>query len=224
MSADGPTAAGWRHFVALGDSVTEGVGDPVEGLEMASWADRLAGALAATVPDLRYTNLARRGLKTREIRAAQLAPALALDPDLVSLIAGANDVLRPGWSLARYRDDLDAMLVALAPGGATIILGTLPDFTAVMPLPPTLAARLRGRLAEANAAVLELGRRYGAVCIDFESVPGAYDRRYWSADGLHPNAHGHLLYAATVARRLAERAGAPIAGPTLGGLPGGANA
>lgn len=54
---------GWNTYVALGDSFTEGVGDPdptrPNGLR--GWADRVAEQLAVDNPSLRYANLAIRG-------------------------------------------------------------------------------------------------------------------------------------------------------------------
>jgi lysophospholipase L1-like esterase len=50
-----------RSFVALGDSFTEGVGDPYPDGTFRGWADRFAAQLAAASPGLRYANLAIRG-------------------------------------------------------------------------------------------------------------------------------------------------------------------
>ena len=203
----------WRHYVAIGDSLTTGGGDPIGGLEGSSWADRLAAALRPLHPDFRYTNLARRGLRADEVRATQLAPALALRPDLVSLLAGGNDLFGPEWDARRYRDEMAAMLGALAASGATVITLTMLDPSAV--LPPRLARRLHPRLEEAHDLVRDLSRRHGCVCVDAWSLPAARDPRIWSADRKHPNALGSLLVAAEAARCLQGRAGVPIAGPSL---------
>ena len=56
-----------------------------------------------------YANLAIRGRKLRPILEEQVDPALALAPDLVSIHAGANDVLRP-------RVDLDDLAAAYDEG------------------------------------------------------------------------------------------------------------
>ncbi len=93
MKGTGSMAA-FRRFVALGDSTTEGLEDPYpDGRTYRGWADRLAARLAAIDPDVRYANLAIRGRKLAQIRAEQLAPALAMQPDLASVIGGINDVL-----------------------------------------------------------------------------------------------------------------------------------
>ncbi len=94
----------FHRYVALGDSFTEGVGDPdparPNGLR--GWADRVAEVLATRTDDFGYANLAIRGRTLRPILDEQLEPALALEPDLVTIYAGGNDLLRP-------RLDVDAL-------------------------------------------------------------------------------------------------------------------
>src|SRR5690349_12991878 len=87
----------YHRYVALGDSFTEGVGDPdparPNGLR--GWADRVAEVLAVQegAEDFGYANLAIRGRKLKPIVAEQIEPALALSPDLITIHGGANDVL-----------------------------------------------------------------------------------------------------------------------------------
>ena len=91
--------ASWRRYIALGDSFTEGLSDPDPGRpgEFRGWADRLAEHLAAaTDGDVEYANLAIRGLLLQQVLEDQVPVALEAEPDLVSLIAGGNDLLRPG--------------------------------------------------------------------------------------------------------------------------------
>ena len=70
----------FSRYVAVGDSFTEGVGDPdprrPNGLR--GWADRVAEVLAAAEPGFGYANLAIRGRRLPAIIEAQLAPRLAL--------------------------------------------------------------------------------------------------------------------------------------------------
>ena len=53
----------WRRMVAIGDSFTEGIGDPIPGTsdDHRGWADRVAEVLGAQVDDFAYANLAVRG-------------------------------------------------------------------------------------------------------------------------------------------------------------------
>ena len=70
-----PDLPGAPSFVAIGDSFTEGVGDPAPGGGFRGWADRVAGLLAVRYPGLRYANLAVRGKLLRQIVADQVPAA-----------------------------------------------------------------------------------------------------------------------------------------------------
>ena len=54
---------------------------------------------------------------------------------------------------------------------------------------------LARRMRTVNAAVDEVARRHGTVHLDATRDPATYERRYWSADRLHPNERGHRLIA-----------------------------
>src|ERR671928_2060591 len=110
---------GFKRYVAIGDSTTEGLDDPYPDGGFRGFADRLAGDLALVEPELRYANLAVRGRLARQIREQQLEPALALEPDLASVVAGLNDTLRGDFDLDATAEAVEAMLVALTEAGAT---------------------------------------------------------------------------------------------------------
>ena len=88
----------WHRYVAIGDSFTEGYGDPDPGSPggLRGWADRTAEVLAPRVDDFGYANLAVRGRLLGRIVDEQIEPAVALRPDLITVSAGGNDVIRPG--------------------------------------------------------------------------------------------------------------------------------
>ena len=75
------------------------------------WADRVAEQLGAADPGFGYANLAIRGRKLRQILAEQVDAAVELQPTLVSIYAGANDILRP-------RIDIDDLLGSTTPASA----------------------------------------------------------------------------------------------------------
>ncbi|MCW2775627.1 MAG: putative lipase, partial [Nocardioides sp.] len=119
----------FHRYVALGDSFTEGVGDPdparPNGLR--GWADRVAEVLAAETADFGYANLAIRGRKLPAILDEQLEPALALEPDLVTIYAGANDILRPKVDIDAIVGRYDEALGRLAGSGARLLVFTAFD-------------------------------------------------------------------------------------------------
>jgi lysophospholipase L1-like esterase len=192
------SGGGFRRFVAVGDSTTQGIDDPRAAGGYRGWADRLAERLSEGDPELLYANLAVRGKLMRQIRAEQLGPALDLAPDLVTVVGGFNDLLRRRYDPHGVAADLEAMLVALRATGATVVTMTLPDLSAFIP-----AARLvRARMRAYDEATRRAAERSGAVVVDLARTPGAADPRFWSDDRLHANTAGHAYIAAAFAQAL----------------------
>lgn len=189
----------WKHFVAIGDSLTVGIGDEVENVPLKSWVEHFA---ELHKPHLTYTNLAKRGLVVKEIRSSQLEKAIELHPDLVSLIAGANDVLKGRWNSIEYKNDMEYMVENLSRLGAKIIIGNLPDFSNRLPLPTEQKKVLKSQLLEANEMIQSLSNKYQLVHIDFWNHPMANDLKLLSKDLIHPNSIGYQEIAEMVFKHL----------------------
>lgn len=187
------------RYVALGDSGTEGVGDEPhpDGSER-GWADRLAELLAEANPALLYANLAVRGRRLAEVHQQQLAPALALEPDLVTVVAGVNDVLRPRTDLDAALAHLDEMLRDARAAGATVVTATYPDLSPINPM----ARLVRKRLLRFNDGVRAAAARRGALLVEAEDFPMLADQRLWCEDRLHLSPEGHRRLASATARTL----------------------
>lgn len=179
----------WTRYVAIGDSQTEGLHDYDERGEPRGWADRLAERLALDRPELRYANLAVRGRRTGEIRAEQLDVALALEPDLASVVTGVNDVVGRRADIDAVGPDIEAMYAALRRRGCTVVSCTFP-------LPAVgLARRLRPRLQALNEVIRRLAARHEVLLVDCEPIAAAADLRLWSPDRIHLNPQGHQRLA-----------------------------
>ncbi|MFF4257775.1 SGNH/GDSL hydrolase family protein [Streptomyces sp. NPDC001663] len=190
--------SGYLRYVALGDSQTEGLGDGDEVRGLRGWADRLAEQVARSSPDLLYANLAVRGRLAGQVHAEQLAPALALKPDLATVVAGLNDVMRPRFDADEVAGHLEAMFAALTAQGARVATLTFPDIGQIAPLARPLAPRV----VAVNSRIQEAARRHGVVVVDSSPYPVVTDPRIWSADRLHASPRGHALIAAAVAHAL----------------------
>lgn len=183
----------WERFVAIGDSQTEGVGDPTgPGGSDRGWADRFAETLARRQGRLLYANLAIRGRLIAQIDEEQMEPALAMEPDLVSVVAGLNDVIRPGCDVDRVLASMDGMQERLSASGATVLSITYPDPVGMMPAGKYLADRFRAF----NQGLREIAERHGSCLLDVEPVADATDDRLWCPDRLHLNPFGHERLAA----------------------------
>ncbi len=211
-------AVPFRRYVALGDSTTEGLEDPHPDGGFRGFADRLAEQIDALAPGLLYANLAIRGRKVAQIQAEQLEPALAMAPDLASVVGGINDILRPSVALEDVAAHMEAMVSRLRAGGATVLMLTYPDPARLMPL----ARRASPRVLAYNDALRAIAERHGARLMDL-GRHGVVDPRLWHPDRLHANAEGHrrIALAAADALGLPDADGAwrhalpPLARPPL---------
>ncbi|WP_240999744.1 SGNH/GDSL hydrolase family protein, partial [Streptomyces sp. Tu 4128] len=190
------------RFVALGDSLTEGVGDPV-GHGWRGWAALLATGLAEQ-PVL-FTNLARSGAQTADVAERQLPAGLALRPDLVSVVVGVNDTLRRTFDLGAVAARLDTVYAVCTERGALLLTACLPDPGTMLGLPDALARPLARRQRAVNAVVHALSDRYGAVHLHACEGGWTTDRSMWSVDRLHPGERGHRQLALRFHALLAER-------------------
>ncbi|CAM3331179.1 SGNH/GDSL hydrolase family protein [Kibdelosporangium persicum] len=184
-----------KRLVVMGDSFTEGVGDddPAYPNGVRGWADRVAEQLAAHDPDLRYANLAVRGKLMGQVLAEQLEPALDMRPDLVTLYAGGNDLMRPSVDIDALMDDYDKAIGRLIESGATVVV-----FTGVDGVEDALFRKMRGRVAIYNEHTRVIAARRGALVVDMWAMRQLRDRRMWAPDRLHLNALGHTEVAIAV--------------------------
>ncbi|GGX88563.1 SGNH/GDSL hydrolase family protein [Streptomyces fructofermentans] len=191
--------SGQLRYVALGDSQTEGLGDGDDVQGLRGCADRLAEEIAKGCPDVLYANLAVRGRLAGQVRAEQLPPALALRPDLATVVAGMNDLLRPRFDADEVAGHLEAMFAALTGQGARVATVTFPDIGRIIPL----ARPLGNRVLALNARIREAAGRHGVAVAETSAHAVLTDPRLWSPDRLHAGPLGHARIAAAVAHAFA---------------------
>ncbi len=189
----------FERYVALGDSFTEGVGDPdpdrPNGLR--GWADRTAEVLAGHRPDFRYANLSIRGRKLPAIISEQVEPAIALEPDLITVHGGGNDVLRPKVDIDALASAYDTAVARLAATGATVVMFTLFD-----PGAGGIYGTVRGRMALFNEWVREIAERNDVLLVDMWRMRDVDLAAVMDVDRLHMNPIGHTMMSERVLRVL----------------------
>lgn len=189
------------RYVALGDSFTEGVGDPDASRPngVRGWADRVAEQLSLRDPRTTYANLAIRGRTMAPVLDEQVDAALALDPTLVSLYAGGNDILRPSIDIDELMVGYEDAFARLRASGAQVLTFTGMDVSNFY----GVFKGTRGRTAIYNELLREVAERQGLVLVDFWRMSGEFaDPRYWSADRLHLSTRGHRKMAGKVLEAL----------------------
>ncbi|NTW40678.1 MAG: SGNH/GDSL hydrolase family protein [Cellulomonadaceae bacterium] len=203
----------WRRYVAVGDSFTEGLWDVPDGeppartqaldptLAVRGWADLLAAHLAATTspvtgdaddpaPRLAYANLAVRGRLLGPILRDQVPAALRLEPDLMSIVGGGNDLLRPSADPDALAAALEAAVVSVRRTGAHVLLATGMDAK-----DSPVVRRTRSRVGILNAHVWSIARRHDASVLDVWGMRSLRDWRMWAPDRIHLTTEGHRRVA-----------------------------
>jgi lysophospholipase L1-like esterase len=196
--------------VAIGDSFTAGA----PGLE-GRWPDELAAALRPSD----YHNLGVAGATTPEVADGQLARCVELEPDLVTVVCGVNDVL------LSVRPDIDAHAGALERifetlrerlPEAVVITVTVPPIAEHIGLRPRSLRRVDRGVREMNDITRGLAARHGVMCLEWGDHPAAQERDNFAADGFHPSATGIRRAAQECAQALASHHDIAIAGEEIG--------
>ena len=185
----------WSRYVAIGDSFTEGIGDPEPESPGGhrGWADRVAEVLNEGTENFAYANLAIRGRLLQQIADEQVDAALELKPDLISVSAGGNDIIRPGTDPDDVAQRFDSLIERLRSDGATVVMFTGPDIG----MTPVLR-RVRGKVAIYNENLRSIAARRDAVVADMWGLRELSDARMWAPDRLHFSAVGHHTIARMV--------------------------
>ncbi|MEU9761449.1 SGNH/GDSL hydrolase family protein [Streptomyces sp. NPDC047987] len=184
--------ASYTSLVAVGDSFTEGMSDLLPDGTYRGWADVLAARLAVRTPGFRYANLAVRGKLIGQIVDEQVEAAAALRADVVTLVGGLNDALRPRCDMGMVRGRLEEAVERLAPSCGKLVLMRSPGRDG------PVMERFRPRMEELFSLVDELAARHGASVVDLYGASALGDPRLWDVDRLHLTADGHRRVAEAV--------------------------
>ena len=178
----GAATATERVIVALGDSLTAGLGvAPDE-----AWPALLEVRLGREVAPYRVINAGVSG-DTSAGGLARLDWVLRNDPEIVIVALGANDGLR-GQAVSALRANLTAIVERLKARKVKVLL-------AGMRLPPNYGATYTEAF---GAAFSDVATRAGVPLLPFLLAGVAGDARLNLADGIHPNAEGHRVIAERV--------------------------
>lgn len=188
-----------RRYVAIGDSFSEGYGDELVNGWPRGWADLTATHLAQVQGhEVGYANLAIRGRKIGAILGEQLDAAIALQPDVISINGGGNDIMRPRVSPSWVSAQLLRAVRRIQAAGIAPIVVSGANPSGIMPL---------GSLMQKRGDALADQVRRWADAFEVPYIDNWRDEellapRYWSEDRLHLNAAGHAKVAENVMHAL----------------------
>jgi acyl-CoA thioesterase I len=180
-------------YLALGASDAAGVGaDPIT----RGYAFRIADALDERVDQAFLANVGVPGANTEQLdQALELFLSSGVEPDLVTVWTGANDVIQ-GRDTDDFEGDLDDIFERLRDRtDGVIVAANIPDLTE-LPLfqgDPNDDVT-RERIEEFNQAIAAQAEDHDVLLVDLYSEP-VEDDLVSDRDGFHPNNEGHRRIA-----------------------------
>ncbi len=186
----------YRSYVAIGDSLSEGLGDFTfsQDRHHNGWTDRLACIMAKEAEDsgyeFKYANLALRGSKLETIMSSQAARALNLQPDLVTVMAGSNDLLAKAEKLPDYRARFRQGLLELLAGGCDVVVANT-----INPLHLRVFKPLRYRAERFSEMIADVANEFEIPVLDIYGIQDFRELVFWAEDMVHFSGHGHIAVA-----------------------------
>lgn len=192
----------YNRFIALGDSMTEGMQDEIINGKYRGWADRVADVMAQNYENFTYANLAIRGKLVGQVFEEQVPIALGLATGastIISFHAGANDVIRPKYDPNKTIDTYNAAVDKLKASGAALMLFCVMEESDKKNKTAQIWAE---RFAIFNENVRQKANSVGAILFDPNQDIFWKDSRFIHEDRLHLNSEGHRRVAQAVLARL----------------------
>ncbi len=110
-----------------------------------------------------------RGKLIGQIVEEQVGPAATMEADVVTLVGGLNDTLRPKVDMVRVRDLLTEAVERLTPACGQLVLMRSPGRNG------PVMERFRPRMEELFAHIDALAARHGALVVDLYGAPSLGD-------------------------------------------------
>ncbi len=192
-----------------GDSITDGArgrSDDPNHILGHGYVFLVAAELGMTLAE-RQPHIINRGVsgdRASDLYARWNEDALALRPDLISILVGVNDVWAamngdPRGATDRFARSLRHVLEETAEKLPDTGLVLVEPFVLPTGAPASDWACWQERIAACQQSVRELARAFDAVHVPtqqmFDHACGQAEAAYWLWDGVHPTAAGHGLLA-----------------------------
>jgi acyl-CoA thioesterase I len=188
-----PMTTGPIVYVALGDSTGSGVGARNGG-----YVVRLFNRLVERRQGSKLTNLCVSGATTDDLVRSQLERGIAMNPDLVTVGIGINDIGH-GLTIAQFAKNYDEILSRLRQKTrAQIVVTNIPDISSAPRIPGPMRSGYQQQIIRFNARLEEIAKRHGVTVFDMYAISKnelPSHPEYFSSDGFHPSDKGYELWA-----------------------------
>jgi lysophospholipase L1-like esterase len=188
-----PMKTGPIVYVALGDSTGAGMGARNGG-----YVARLFQRLVERRPGSKLSNLCLSGSTTEDVLRGQLEKGVAMNPDLVTLGIGINDIGH-GMTLDQFSKNYDQILSRLKEKTlAEIVVTNIPDISSAPTIPGPMRRQYQQQIIQFSKRLEEIAARHGVTVFDVYTITTnelPSHPEYFSRDGFHPSDAGYELWA-----------------------------
>lgn len=185
-------------YVAMGDSTVEGIGASTPDKTVPSIIHK---SLLQTHKNVAVYNLGTGGARTKDVIKKQLNKAIELEPSLITISIGANDVMY-GKTLFKFKKELKFLLHELRNRtDAKIVINNIPDFSAAVRIPQPIRWIHCLRTKKFNKGIYEICQQFGVTHVDIHTTTKLFSKNYRefiSNDRLHPSDTGYAIWANTI--------------------------
>lgn len=190
-------------YVALGDSLTAGVG--AHSYEE-SYVYQVAKRVAANQKrSVLVVNTAWPGATSADVLAVQLSVIASSTTDLASLLIGVNDL--HNWvSLAQFQSHVRSILETLVPHTHQVVVMTLPYLGGKRLVLPPYRSYFMWQTTRYNQALREVLKQFPTVTlVDLQARIASSEKDmlgYYGSDYFHPSGEGYQLWSQEIFRTL----------------------
>lgn len=193
ITSEKPMNTGPIVYVALGDSTGAGIGARDGG-----YVVRLFKNIEERRPGSKLNNLCVSGADTDDVVRAQLDQAVAMNPDLVTVGIGINDIGH-GLTLEQFSRNYEQILSMLKEKtSARIVVTNLPDISSAPRIPGPARNEYQRQIIQFSQRLEEIAARHGVTVFDIYTITTeelASHPEYFSSDGFHPSDAGYEMWA-----------------------------
>jgi lysophospholipase L1-like esterase len=198
-ASSAPASGDAVRYLALGDSLSQGVGAVDEAT--GSFPALLAQAWRDAGCEVELLDAGISGYTAGQILAEQVPQIEGFEPTIITFQTGGNDIVN-GVTIEQYRDDVGAVLDAATASGARVyVLAQNEWFRA--PNFESYGDDLDEQRAAFDEVMIEEAAERGAEFLDLRDLyEREADEDLWVEDAIHPTPEVYESWAAAIAERV----------------------
>lgn len=185
------------EYVALGDSLTAGVG--VDDYKE-SYPYQFAQKMSEGPNSILLKPLAMPGARTKDISSTFLDEVVSLDPDIITVLSGVNDVYGNVSNKDFERDYRELVKSIVSNTNSEVSLINLPYIGDASLILPPYNYYFDYKTKQFNNIIKKVAEENNLTYIDLYSQAKIFeqDNLYYSLDAFHPSASGYIKWASYI--------------------------